>query len=212
MENVPAFIFDPTLDSRRRFLMMKKEINEQVKTINDLRTLGATTQTIATEERRLQELQALCYKYFRRDMIHKWRRASRPTLKTTNRSQSFVAASPSDEDFLVNKDSNEANTMFEYDSESSKSGPTRSSSLRIRANQSQRVTDTMRQSSLPSADSTNEFSEVDFDWRSSQLSDVMDVDGERVELRKKSQIYPQKQQVCGSSSCISNKISNFVRI
>lgn len=192
MENVPAFIFDPTLDSKRRFLMMKKEINEQVKTINDLRTLGATAQTVATEERRLQELQALCYKYFRRDMIHKWRRPSRAMLKTTNRSQSFVAASPSDEDFLV-KD-NETGNMFDYDSESSKSGPTRSSSLRIRSHASHRVTDTMRQSSLPSGDSTNELSEMDFHWAGSQLADVVDVDGERVELRKKSQIYPQKQQ------------------
>lgn len=48
---------------------MEKEINEQSKTINDLRTLGATPHTIAYEERRLQELQAVRYKYFRRDII-----------------------------------------------------------------------------------------------------------------------------------------------
>lgn len=169
-------------------------MSEQVKTINDLRTLGATAQTIAAEERRLQELQALCYKYFRRDMIHKWKR---PKSKLTNRSQSFVAASPSDEDFLVQDlEDKDLNAMFDYDSgdlqsESSKSGPTRSSSLKIRTNQNQRVTftDTMRQSSLPSGDSVN------FDWKNSQLSDVIDVDGERVELRKKNPIYPQKQQV-----------------
>lgn len=194
MENIPAFIFDPNLDSKKRSLMMRKEMSEQVKTINDLRTLGATAQTIAAEERRLQELQALCYKYFRRDMIHKWKR---PKSKLTNRSQSFVAASPSDEDFLVQDlEDKDLNTMFDYDSgdlqsESSKSGPTRSSSLKIRSNQNQRVTftDTMRQSSLPSGDSVN------FDWKGSQLSDVIDVDGERVELRKKNPIYPQKQQV-----------------
>lgn len=194
MENIPTFIFDPNLDSKKRSLMMRKEMSEQVKTINDLRTLGATVQTIAAEERRLQELQALCYKYFRRDMIHKWKR---PKAKLANRSQSFVAASPSDEDFLVQDlEEKDLNTMFDYDSgdlqsESSKSGPTRSSSLKIRTNQNQRVTftDTMRQSSLPSGDSVN------FDWKGSQLSDVIDVDGERVELRKKNPIYPQKQQV-----------------
>lgn len=198
MENIPAFIFDPTLDSKKRSLMMKKEMSEQVKTINDLRTLGATAQTIAAEERRLQELQALCYKYFRRDMIQKWKRPTKAMLRSANRSQSFVAASPSDEDFLVQDclEDNEFNTMFGYESsdlqsESPKSGPTRSSSLKIRTNQTQRVTfnDTMRQSSLPSGDSTN------FDWKGSQLSDVIDVDGERVELRKKNPIYPQKQQV-----------------
>lgn len=48
---------------------MEKEMNEQLKIINDLRTLGASNNTVAHEERRLQELQALCYKYFRRDMI-----------------------------------------------------------------------------------------------------------------------------------------------
>lgn len=198
MENIPAFIFDPTMDSKKRSLMMKKEISEQIKTINDLRTLGATAQTISAEERRLQELQTLCYKYFRRDMIHKWKRPSKLMLRSSNRSQSFVAASPNDEDFLVeNLDDNGFKTMFDYDSgdvqsESPKSnGPTRSSSLKIRPNQTQRVTftDTMRQSSLPSGDSTN------FDWKGSQLSDVIDVDGERVELRKKNPIYSQKQQV-----------------
>lgn len=49
--------------------MMEKEMAEQLKIINDLRTLGASNNTITHEERRLQELQALCYKYFRRDMI-----------------------------------------------------------------------------------------------------------------------------------------------
>lgn len=69
MENLPSFVFDPTIDSKKRSQMMEKEMNEQLKIINDLRTLGASHNTIAHEERRLQELQALCYKYFRRDMI-----------------------------------------------------------------------------------------------------------------------------------------------
>lgn len=44
-------------------------MKEQFKIISDLRSLGASNNTIAFEERRLQELQAVCYKYFRRDMI-----------------------------------------------------------------------------------------------------------------------------------------------
>lgn len=127
-------------------------------------------------------------------------------LKQTNRSQSFVATSPSDDDYLVDDIQNQ---IFDSDggdvvnSDSPKSsGPTRSSSLKIQSNQSHRVTftDSMRQSSLPSGDSAMDgLSEVDFSWQGSQLSDVMDVDGERVELRKKNQIYPQKQQVMQSN-------------
>lgn len=69
MEKVPAFMLDPTLDTKRRSILMEKEMNEQVRIINDLRTLGASNNTVAHEERRLQELQEVCYKYFRRDMI-----------------------------------------------------------------------------------------------------------------------------------------------
>lgn len=44
-------------------------MKEQYKIINDLKSLGASHNTIINEERRLQELQAICYKCFRRDMI-----------------------------------------------------------------------------------------------------------------------------------------------
>lgn len=69
LDSLPSFLLDPTLDSKKRSLLMENEINEQVKIVNDLRSLGASNNTVAHEERRLQELQALCYKYFRRDMI-----------------------------------------------------------------------------------------------------------------------------------------------
>lgn len=69
LDNLPEFVFDPTIDAKKRSMMMEKEMREQFKIINDLRSLGASHNTIAYEERRLQELQALCYKYFRRDMI-----------------------------------------------------------------------------------------------------------------------------------------------
>lgn len=205
LENIPDFVFDTTLDSKKRALLMEKEIHEQNKTINDLRTLGATPNTIAYEERRLQELQAVRYRYFRRDIIQKWKRPSmqRAMLKSANRSQSFVVASPSDDHYLVkDRQSDALDTIFSGDIDTGstlstpKSGPSRSASLRIPAHPSQRMAfaDTMRQSSLPSAGSDVSFAEGSLDWPDSELSDVLDIDGERVELRKKNQIYPQKQQ------------------
>ena len=68
-DSLPSFLFDTTLDPKKRSLLMENEINEQTKIVNDFRTLGASVKTIENEERRLQELQAVYYKYFRRDMI-----------------------------------------------------------------------------------------------------------------------------------------------
>lgn len=189
--------------------MMETEMNEQLKIINDLRTLGASNNTVAHEERRLQELQALCYKYFRRDMIKKWKRPSmrRPMLKSTNRSQSFVAASPGQDDSDIG--GSPLDTIFSNDGElnslqsSPHAGPSRSASLKIRANQTQRVafSDAMRQSSLPSGDCEVNFPDGgSIDWPNNDDSDlsemqILEVDGEQVELRKKSPNHPQKQQV-----------------
>lgn len=69
LDSLPSFLFDPKLDSKKRSLLMENEINEQTKVISDLRSLGASINTIQHEERKLEELYALCYKYFRRDMI-----------------------------------------------------------------------------------------------------------------------------------------------
>ena len=69
IDSLPTFLFDPTLDASKRSMMMENEISEQRKIVSDLRSLGASVSTISSEERRLEELQALCYKYFRRDMI-----------------------------------------------------------------------------------------------------------------------------------------------
>lgn len=124
-------------------------------------------------------------------------------LKSANRSQSFVVASPTDDDYMdKDQDGVVLDTIFSGDTEigstnsSPRSGPSRSASLKIPGHPSQRVTftDSMRQSSLPSAGSDVSFAEGSIDWPDSELSDVIDVDGERVELRKKNQIYPQKQQ------------------
>lgn len=69
LDSLPSFLFDTTLDTKKRSLLMENEINEQTRIVSDLRSLGASVSTISHEERRLEELQALSYKYFRRDMI-----------------------------------------------------------------------------------------------------------------------------------------------
>lgn len=168
--------------------------------------LGASRATVGTEERRLQELQALCYRYFRRDMIQKWKRPSmrRSMLKSTHRSQSFVVASPDHDDTDAEREVGTMDTIFATDSElgssvnsSPKSGPSRSASLKIRASQTQRVafSDTMRQSSLPSADSEVGFPINDWSEEGEHCDlQILEVDGEQVELRKKSPNHPQKQE------------------
>uniref|UniRef100_A0A1B0D1P6 Fragile site-associated protein C-terminal domain-containing protein n=1 Tax=Phlebotomus papatasi TaxID=29031 RepID=A0A1B0D1P6_PHLPP len=210
MESLPAFVFDPTIDTKKRSMMMEKEMNEQFKIISDLRTLGASYKTIAHEEKRLQELQALCYKYFRRDMIQKWKRPSmrRSMLKAANRSRSFVIQSPTNDNLLECGETGVVENVsgIEVDSgslhSSPHSGPSRSASLKMRIPTGPRVTftDTMRQSSLPSADSEMNFHEGgDIEWPSydssmQEIHHMLEIDGEQVELRKKSPSYPIKQQ------------------
>ncbi|XP_046402633.1 transmembrane protein KIAA1109 isoform X3 [Ischnura elegans] len=71
-----TFARNPSLDARQRSKLIEKEMNEQAKIINDLRSLGASHGTIEQEMRRLYELEAMVFKDFRRDMIQKLRRQS----------------------------------------------------------------------------------------------------------------------------------------
>ncbi|KAG8228088.1 hypothetical protein J437_LFUL000087, partial [Ladona fulva] len=71
-----TFARNPSLDARQRSKLIEKEMNEQAKIINDLRSLGASHGTIEQEMRRLHELEAMVFKDFRRDMIQKLRRQS----------------------------------------------------------------------------------------------------------------------------------------
>jgi len=65
-DSLPAFIFDPNLDAKKRSQLIEKEMNEQAKIINDLRSLGASHGTIEQEMKRLHELEAMVFKDFRR--------------------------------------------------------------------------------------------------------------------------------------------------
>lgn len=204
---LPAFMFDPTLDNKKRSKLIEKEMNEQAKIINDLRSLGASHGTIEFELKRLHELEALVYKDFRRDMIQKLRRQSvkASSIKgkfglgnkpNTYRSRSFIApsslmAAPDNRNSPENGHgvgggvgTTSANSAS-YES-SPRSGPSRSASLRVRSPDGPKVTfsDTQtvgRQSSLPSASSELSLPETaHLDW-----ADHLTIDGEKVELRKK---------------------------
>ncbi|GLG98163.1 Uncharacterized protein GBIM_04765, partial [Gryllus bimaculatus] len=209
-DSLPAFVFDPSLDSKKRSKLIEKEMNEQAKIINDLRSLGASHGTIEQEMRRLQELEAMVFKDFRRDMIQKLRRQSvkASSIKgkfglgskaSTYRSRSFIVPSPTPEHHLemespddgggasVNSNGNSAS--FES---SPRSGPSRSASLRVRGLGAggPRVTfsDThnmCRQSSLPSAGSDLSLPEGDVEWDVGVGAHHMDIGGERVELRRR---------------------------
>ncbi|XP_057320080.1 bridge-like lipid transfer protein family member 1 isoform X4 [Microplitis mediator] len=198
-DNLPAFVFDPSLDAKKRSKLIEKEMNEQAKIINDLRSLGASHGTIEQEMKRLHELEAMVFKDFRRDMIQKLRRQSVKASgikgklglgnkPNTYRSRSFIVPSPTPEHQLespedLNTDINSANSAS-YES-SPRSGPSRSASLRVRGLGGPRVTfsDThtmCRQSSLPSASSDLSLPEGDLEW-----PETLDIEGEQVELRKK---------------------------
>nr|XP_012134687.1 PREDICTED: uncharacterized protein KIAA1109 isoform X12 [Megachile rotundata] len=198
-DNLPAFVFDPTIDAKKRSKLIEKEMNEQAKIINDLRSLGASHGTIEQEMKRLHELEAMVFKDFRRDMIQKLRRQSVKASgikgklglggkPNTYRSRSFIVPSPTLENQLespedINMEINSANSAS-YES-SPRSGPSRSASLRVRGLGGPRVTfsDTHtigRQSSLPSAGSELSLPEGELEW-----PETIEIEGERVELRKK---------------------------
>lgn len=136
-------------------------------------------------------------------MLQKWKRPKigRPLLKSYNRSRSFVVPSPTCEDLLENDD-HHLDTIFSNDGNdttslhsSPQAGPSRSASLRVRPPNAPRVTftDAMRQSSLPSAESSDGHfpSDSGLDWCSydgsnPEVPNIIDIDGEPVELRKKS--------------------------
>ncbi|XP_051162533.1 transmembrane protein KIAA1109 homolog isoform X5 [Leptopilina boulardi] len=198
-DSLPAFVFDPSLDAKKRSKLIEKEMNEQAKIINDLRSLGASHGTIEQEMKRLHELEAMVFKDFRRDMIQRLRRQSVKasgikgklglgSKSNAYRSRSFIVPSPTPEHQVespedLNADINSANSAS-YES-SPRSGPSRSASLRVKGLSGPRVTfsDThtmCRQSSLPSAGSELSLPEGELNW-----PDTIEIEGEQVELRKK---------------------------
>lgn len=148
-DSLPAFLFDPSLDAKRRSKLIEKEMQETAKNIQTLRSLGASHGTIEHEVKRLKDIEAVAYKDFRRDMIQKLRRQSvkASSIKgklglgknASFRSRSFIAPSPTpehgaeiespDEQALGSLKSGGASGSYES---SPLSGPSRSASLRAR--------------------------------------------------------------------------------
>jgi hypothetical protein len=198
LDTLPSFLFDPTLDTKKRSLLMENEINEQTKVISDLRSLGASINTILHEERKLEELYALCYKYFRRDMIQKLKRPSalkRSLMMSSNRSKSFVAPSPTHEH--MDLEYGDAIGTIDESCEIASTPSSSTSTVKIKIPQRVQFSENFRrQQSLPSADSDLSFTDGT-EWQSSSVHEdphTINIDGENVELRRKSysQQPPQK--------------------
>lgn len=199
---LPEFLSNASLDGKKRAKWIEKEMNEQAKIINDLRSLGASHNTIEQEMRRLHELEAMVFKDFRRDMIQKLRRQSvkASSIKgklglgsksSAYRSRSFIIPSPTperrpggeiespgdDHVAIVNRTGSATSASYES---SPRSGPSRTASLRVK--NTSRVTFQDGQGLL-SEDSSMEMGlNASSDWNDSHY---LDIDGQRVEVRRR---------------------------
>ena len=79
IDNLPDFVFDPSIEPAQRTRLMEREMIEQSKIIEDLKKLGASEQTVASELKKLSDMEAFASKDFRRDIVQKIRRQSART-------------------------------------------------------------------------------------------------------------------------------------
>ena len=76
IDSLPAGILDPNLDPKQRAKLLEIEMNEQAKTVNALKSVGASETWVKQEIKRLHELEAAVFYDFRRDVMKKIRRQS----------------------------------------------------------------------------------------------------------------------------------------
>lgn len=69
-DTLSSLALDPSVDPKKRSKLLEKEMYEQAKVINDLRSLGASHGTIEQEMKRLHELETLVFKGFRRSDLN----------------------------------------------------------------------------------------------------------------------------------------------
>ncbi|XP_025405724.1 uncharacterized protein KIAA1109 isoform X4 [Sipha flava] len=185
-----SLAIDPTMNAKTRSKIIEKEMYEQAKAINDLRSLGASQGTIEHEVKRLRELEAMVFKGFRRDMIQKLRRQSvkgKSTLKgkfglsnksSTYRSKSFIV-SPTQEvaEFKETQSPDEVTSLSSVEN-SPQAGPQRSTSFKVTHPGHVTFSNTkeiFRQSSLPSASSEQSLTtEGDDSWPNTDYGRQMD--------------------------------------
>ncbi|XP_053399583.1 bridge-like lipid transfer protein family member 1 isoform X2 [Mercenaria mercenaria] len=75
-ETLPKFVFDTSLDPKKRARLLEKEMNEQAKIVQDLRELGASQTTIESETRKLEELKGVIFNDFRREVLGRIKKQS----------------------------------------------------------------------------------------------------------------------------------------
>ncbi|XP_050415172.1 bridge-like lipid transfer protein family member 1 [Patella vulgata] len=73
---LPDIVFTTDMDPKERVRQIEREMNEQAKIVQDLRDLGASQSTIEAERKKLEELQALVFRDFRRDVFNKIKKQS----------------------------------------------------------------------------------------------------------------------------------------
>ncbi len=73
-EPLPEFVYDTKLDPKQRWRLIEHLMNEQAKTIEDLKQAGASQGTVQAEEDILHELEAVLFRDFRLDIIKKIKR------------------------------------------------------------------------------------------------------------------------------------------
>ncbi|XP_050533025.1 transmembrane protein KIAA1109 homolog isoform X6 [Daktulosphaira vitifoliae] len=182
-----SLAIDPNMNAKTKSKIIEKEMYEQAKAINDLRSLGASQSTIEHEVKRLRELEAMVFKGFRRDMIQKLRRQSvkgKSSLKgkfglgnksSTYRSKSFII-SPSQDllDFKEVIPSPEEVVSLSSVENSPQTGPQHSTSFRVPLPGHVTFSNTkeiFRQNSLPSASSEQSLvTEGDDCWPNTNYS------------------------------------------
>ncbi|CAH1776489.1 unnamed protein product [Owenia fusiformis] len=75
-EVLPEFVYDTSIEPKQRARLIEREMNEQAKVVQDLKQLGASQQTVESEEQKLHELEQVLSNDFRRDVIQKLKRQS----------------------------------------------------------------------------------------------------------------------------------------
>ncbi|CAL8120556.1 unnamed protein product [Orchesella dallaii] len=75
-DNLPGFLTDPSVGPRQKRCMLEKEMQERISLIDELNKAGSPQSQIEEERRKLQELENVAFRDFRRDWIKKLRRQS----------------------------------------------------------------------------------------------------------------------------------------
>ncbi|BFZ14882.1 hypothetical protein BsWGS_17921 [Bradybaena similaris] len=71
---LPEEIFSDHFDPKERARKIEREMNEQAKIVQELKECGATETTIEIERKKLEDLQALLFQDFRRDLMEMLKR------------------------------------------------------------------------------------------------------------------------------------------